>query len=353
MASRGVSQAEIAKRLGISRNAVSLALSGRPGVSMETREAVRRTAQILGYRRRARKADRQGLQTIALLFNESLLHFPETMFFGPVLQHLQKELALRGYHLMVFGVSDEDDRQLNLPSWPPGTVQGILALSRFSPRFVLGLQERAPVIWIDHYDETVPCDKVVTENRLGSFLAVDYLVGSGLDRIGFFGGVNLAPSYAERLHGYRTALTRRGIALKPAWEWTEADVDPVRIAAFLDALNEHPDAWFCVNDVLAVNLLRVLQERGLSVPDDVAILGFDDLALAETASPALSSVHVDVGYYAARVVASLARRLEDPQCPVEVVRIMPTLVARVSTAVTGAQLAAAGPERPPSEGQAR
>lgn len=333
MTTRRISQSDIARQLGLSKNAVSLALAGNPGVSEETREAVRRTAQDMGYRPRVRSHERgQGLQTIALVFNEGLLHFPETMFFGPVLQHLQKELAIRHYNLMVFGISDEDERAMKLPPWPPSSVQGILVLSRFSPEFVNALQSKAPIVWIDHYDETVACDKVLTENRLGSFLAVDYVARLGHRTIGFLGGVDLAPSYRERLHGYRVALERHGLPVNPAWQWLEADVEPERIAAYWDGLGEYPSAWFCVNDVLAVNLLRVAQDRGFAVPEKTVIVGFDDLQLGRTTAPPMTSMHVDVPYYASRVIEVLARRLEDPNAPIEVVRIMPHLVIRGSTA---------------------
>jgi len=328
-----ISQSDIARTLGLSKNAVSLALSGNPGVSDETREAVRKTAQELGYRRKLRNSRSSGqLQTVALVFNEGLLHFPETMFFGPVIQHLQKELQRRQYNLMVFGISDEDESALRLPPWPAGTVQGILVLSRFGPEFVAALQTKAPVVWIDHYDETLACDKVLTENRLGAFLAVDYLAKIGHREIGFFGGVGLSPSYVERLSGYRAALERNHLRVESSWEWTVADVDPDKILAYWKGLTHRPSAWFCVNDVLAVNLLRVLQEHGVAVPQETAVLGFDDLQLARTTNPEVSSMHVHLPYYATRVGAVLSARLDDPTRPIEVVRIMPTLVARGSTA---------------------
>jgi len=329
------SQSDIARTLGISKNAVSLALSGNPGVSDETRDAVRKTAEELGYRKKVRQTRSSSqLQTVALVFNEGLLHFPETMFFGPVIQHLQKEFQARGYNLMVFGISDDDEQAMRLPAWPAGAVQGIIVLSRFGPQFVAALQSRAPIVWVDHYDDSLACDKVLTENRLGAFLAVDYLAKLGHQAIGFFGAVHLSPSYAERLRGYRSALDRHQLTEEASWVWSEADVDSSKIFAFLEGLKHMPTAWFCVNDVLSVNLLRVLQDRGVSVPQEVAVLGFDDLQIAQTTQPGVSSMHVHVPYYATRVGAVLSARLEDPLRPIEVVRIMPTLMVRGSTATT-------------------
>ncbi len=325
MSARKPSMADIAHALGISKNAVSLALAGSPGVSEQTRAAVHQMARQLGYRRKPRR--QRSLRGVALVFNESLLQPPATIFFGPVIQNLQKELARRECILTVFGVSDADERAMRLPAWPPGNIEVILVLSRFSPEFVRALKARAPVVWMDHYDATVACDKVVTENRHGAFLGVRHLIDAGHTTIGFMGDLQHSPSYAERWEGYRLALESCG--LHPSWQWTEANPD--LIALFWDGLSDYPSAWFCVNDLLALDLLHLAQERGLRVPNDVAIVGFDDLEPAQATAPAITTVHVDVEYYASRAVEVLANRLDQPDRPSETIRIAPILVIRESS----------------------
>jgi LacI family transcriptional regulator len=187
------------------------------------------------------------------------------------------------------------------------------------------------VVWIDHYDATIACDKVVTENQIGAFMAVNHLITAGHKNIGFLGDVQHSPCYVERWQGYQTALERGGLKPEPAWQWTDAEEQPDKIAAYWEGLSERPSAWFCANDILAVHLLRVVQERGFSVPAEVAVVGFDDLRLAQTSVPQVTTVHVGAEYYAARAVEMLADRLEHPDRPPEVVRITPSLVVRGST----------------------
>ncbi len=319
--------ADIAQVLGISKNAVSLALSGNAGVSDQTREAVHRTAQQLGYRRRGRGRTR--LRSVALIFNESLLQPPATLFFGPLIQNLQKELGRRNFSLTVFGVSDADERAMRLPPWSKGAFEGIVVLSGFSSPFVRELQTRAPVVWMDHYDATVSCDKVVTENRLGAYVGTKHLIDAGLTRIGFLGDVNHSPSYLERWQGYRLALQSHDLSSPDCWQWTTADPD--RLEPYWKGLADRPSGWFCVNDILAARLVHHVQACELAVPEDVAVVGFDDLQLAQLTVPSITTMHVAVEYYTARAVEVLTNRLEHPGQPPELIRITPFLVVRESS----------------------
>lgn len=320
---------DIANRLGISVNAVSLALAGRPGVSAETRRAVESVAKELRYRAAGRRVAQGG--RIAIVFNELLLHPPATLFFGPVLLHLQRALAQRSYSLTVFGISDREEADLHLPFETPAPFQAIVLVAGFSSAYVRALQALAPVIWIDHYDPLVPCDKVLTDNCLGAALAVQHLVESGHQAIGFLGDIGHSPSYVERWQGYGLALEHFRADRVDAWEWTTADERFESVQAFWDGLRTYPTAWFCANDILAANLLRAVQARGGVVPDDVSIVGFDDLQLAQTTSPTLTTVHVPVDQLAHRAVDLMARRLDRQEEPKELLRIAPTLIVRESS----------------------
>lgn len=331
MSTQRPSMGDIAEALGISKNAVSLALAGKTGVSSQTREAVQKMAGDLGYHRRPRTGYPHKLRTVALVFAESLLRPPATLFFGPLIQSLQKALAQNDCSLTVFGVSESDAEAMRAPAWPNGAFEGILALSSFKPQFIEALQQRAPVVWVDHYHAAVACDKVVTENRLGAYLGVEHLIGLGYQRIGFMGNLAHAPGYVERWEGYRLAIEDHRLPWRPSWIWMTADENSDRIAAYWNQLAERPQAWFCVNDILAVNLLQIAQRQGLSVPEDVAIVGFDDLQLAQTSAPTITSLHVDVEYYAMRAVEVLISRLEHPGRPAEILRLAPFVAVRESS----------------------
>ncbi len=188
----------------------------------------------------------------------------------------------------------------------------------------------APMVLVDHYDSTFPCDKVLTENEVGAFLAVRHLVELGHRLIGFVGEVERTPSYRERWRGYRTAMRRFGLDVPAVWEQTAVtEMDTIES---LEALSSSPTAWFCANDIYASNVIRFLQDSGLQVPGDVAVLGFDDLPLTLTTSPPITTVHVDAERYARHVVDQLMHRIDTPDAPFLSIRIAPELVLRESTA---------------------
>lgn len=330
---------DIADRLGISKNSVSLALAGDRGVSMETRRKVLAVARELGYSRGRRAQSARGTTAVAVVFQERLLHPPATLFYGPILQFLQQELADRNATLSLFGVSPEDESAERVPPTLRAGVQGIIVLSRLRSEYLEALAALAPMVLVDHYDSTFPCDKVTTENELGAYLAVRHLVTTGHRAIGYVGEIQRAPSYRERWTGYRAAMARLGLDVRPEWE--RLTVVEEAVGGAVSGATTDPTAWFCANDIYASNLVQHLKASGVAVPEDVAVVGFDDLPLTLTTSPSLTSLHVDPRYYAQQVVDQLMNRLEHPDRPGHVLRIAPRLVIRESA--PAASLAWVGP----------
>ena len=184
---------------------------------------------------------------------------------------------------------------------------------------------------------------MLTENEVGAFLAVRHLVEMEHRSIGFIGEVGRTPSYRERWNGYRTAMNRFGLPISVAWEQTT--VSEVESMQSLTTLRDGPSAWFCANDIYASNVIQYCHDAGLRVPQDVAVVGFDDLPLTLTTSPPITSVHVDAEYYARQVVDRLMRRIDRPDAPFLSVRIAPRLVLRESTEVAARMSISGGGDR--------
>ncbi len=327
------SMADLARVVGISTNAVSLALAGRPGVSEATRMEVRRVAKEIGYEPRIPRRVANRLKTVALVFNEGLLYPPAALFFGPVLERLQRELSALDATLLVFGISDAEEKAMRLPGGVnTHPIDGIVALSRFVPEFIDVMQRRAPVVVVDHYDPGHGSDQVLTENERGALLAVKHLVHLGHRDFGFLGRLHDSPSYTERWRGYLAGILAAKDKARSLCECLDAEDDIESLRKFFVGIEQHPTAWFCANDVVAVNLLQLCQEASIRVPEQVSVVGFDDVQLAQSTTPPLTSVHVDAQAYAQRVVAALVHRISHPDAPIEVVRIVPTLAIRGSTA---------------------
>jgi LacI family transcriptional regulator len=332
---RRITLADIGGRLGISKNAVSLALSGKPGVSQNTRLAVKRVAAELGYLPPNRHEEGRPLR-VALVAEASIFHRPATLFFGPLLHALQQALLKRHCSLTIFSL--KSDEMEPLPLWLAREgFDGLFGLSKLPTEYLLALASIGPLTLIDHYDPAVACDQVLTENEAGAYAITRHLLDLGHRRLGFLGNLAHAPSYQERYQGFIRAVHAFGPSATSAaeWQWTEAKENSFDILTFYQQLDSKPSAWVCANDLLALSLMDVLQERGVAIPDEVAIAGFDDLDVGIPISRSLTTMHVDVQRYAEMAVDTLARRMHDPIVPYQTMRLVPRLVVRESTECVG------------------
>lgn len=327
-----VSQETIARMLGVSKNAVSLALAGKPGVSEDTRRKIEEAAHRLGYSKPTiRKRQQEHPRTVGLVVREGFLH--EKLFFGPLITFLQHELSIRGMNSAVYAVTPQDEQDLHAPPWVGNaSLVGLLTVSKVSREYLDLLSAVAPLVLVDHYDPSIPHDAVLTANVVGGYMATAYLFSLNHRDIGFLGvfNPNGAPSNVERAFGYRLAL-ESNLGSRAPWICAiPEDADESAIAHWLDNNARSPSAWFCSNDIVAFQLTRCLKSRNLQVPGDISIVGFDDLPLAILNEPPLTTFRVDPTVFARRAVDRLFWRLENPHAPVEHLSIRPTFIARES-----------------------
>lgn len=332
-----VSQRSIADAVGVSKNAVSLALAGKQGVSDETRQRIIAVANELGYEKKPRRrvSPRPQPKTrpaVGMFIRERYVE--EQQFFGPLLAKLQHLVATKGHHTFVHSLSPDDESQERLPPWiNEESLGAIMVVSKVSTDYLRRLAHRAPLLLIDHYDPLVASDAVLTDNIVGGYLATEHLWEFGHRRIGFMGYFSRsgAPANYERAFGYQMAMTvLPDDPVSPIVHWVDDEHDETSMRGFLDSLTDPPTAWFCANDLIAFHLVRCLADHGREVPRDVSVVGFDDLPLATLSVPPITTVRVDTSQYAARSVERLAWRLGHKDGPIERVTIRPTLVQRDS-----------------------
>jgi LacI family transcriptional regulator len=334
--SRTISQESIAQAVGVSKNAVSLALAGKPGVSEKTRQRVVQVAEQLGYSKPEiaprRKARRAQAQTIGIVVRETFLQ--ETLFFGPLLAFIQHQVAALGMNTLVHALSPEEEEAVQMPDWLDSqNLSGLLTISKISTKFLDALSRHLPMVLVDHYDPLVACDAVLTANMVGGFVATHHLITLNHDHIGFMGLITSdgAPSNYERAAGYQMALTTNPRCTGPEMCLLASETDSVTLSKQLDDLSTMPTAWFCANDVVAFHLVRCLRDRGVDVPNDVSVVGFDDLQLATVSEPPLTTLRVDPNLFARRAVDRLVWRMNHPDVAVEHLSIRPTFISRAST----------------------
>ncbi len=323
---------DVAARAGVSKSLVSLALQNAPRVSPETRAAILAAAGELGYRRNA-AAHALGAgrtRTIGVFVLD--LHNPVT---ADVLDAVQAEARRRDYRtIVVVGGDDADAERAELEKLLEFRVEGVIALGH---RLPAGLEAavgaHCPGVVIGSAHGPVPhLDSVSTDDVQGAGLAVDHLVALGHRRIAYIDGGSSSVA-RDRRRGYRSAMTRHGLAdaicVIPG-SFTDEGGHRGACRA-LDAADP-PTALFVVNDLAAIGALAAVAERGLSVPDDVSVVGFDGTRLAGLRPLSLTTVGQPLAELGTLAVARLCGRLDGDPPGQSRTRLPPTLVERRTTA---------------------
>lgn len=312
---------DIAEAAGVSIGTVSRALKNQRGLSDETRRAVRRIARELGYdatRLRSAKAQR-----LVFLLHRQHSSFATNSFFSNVLHGVEEACRDFGVAptLLTTGPADPVRDQLRLHEPDVVLAAGYFEAEVLS--LVAGLE--LPMALVDFWMPGQP--SVNPDNVQGGFLATRHLLDIGRRRIAYIAGSLAHFSIRERNHGYRRALYEAGVLADPdldvvAPPGVESDRGAAQAMRQLLRLRQPPDAVFACNDMAALAALQVCQEAGLRVPQDLAIVGFDDIAAAAGASPALTTLRVDKEALGRAGVELLMRGHEMPQqmvLPVELV----------------------------------
>lgn len=286
---------DIADATGLSLATVSLALNDKDGVSPENRQRVVDVARNLNYERPIPRS-RQTLSTISVIIERLPVSIASDPFNRPILQGLEATARRYGYRVAMEFVGLEDHPDTG--HWTQGSTAGVIILGGgdLSPEWVQAAADSAiPVVMVDHVVPGLDLPAVVSDNLAGAHAMTKYVLEMGHRRIGFIRGPSKYWTLSERLAGFMLALQQAGV-------WLDQDLMPPRIShseekgygemqIMLD-LPEPPTAVVAVSDKAAVGAYRAAQERGLSIPHDISIVGFDDIEVARALNPPLTTVHI-------------------------------------------------------------
>jgi LacI family transcriptional regulator len=323
----------IAAAVGVSPTTVSHALSGKRAVSPETRDRILAEIARQNYRPNmvARSLRRRKTQSVALLVADIA-----NPYYPAVARAVHDALAAEGYVYFI-GNTDGDagaERTLveeMVARGVDGIIMQPMALSVARVRAVAGPAMPLVVIANDAGDAAV--DQVGTDDARGISEAVAFLVGKGMDRVGFVGGPPDAAPGPVRLAAFRAAVRDAGLDVPERWiEHTSFTRDGgATAAARLLGRADRPRAVLCANDLIAIGVLDAARRAGLRVPDDLAVVGFDDIEMADLVTPRLTTIinpAAAVGDAAGRTM--LLRLERGPRAPYERVVLPTRLVIRES-----------------------
>lgn len=334
--SQRVTMEDIARRAGVSLATVSLVLRDKPGINEETRRRVFDAAQVLGYQKRPSLVSGPQLQQIGALMKARPDDLPyANPFYGPILSSIEAACRKRQINLLVAAVPvDVDNHPQELPRMlVEDQLDAIILVGAFVDRTINQILQRPgkPVVLIDSYALDASYDAVVSDNYRGAYQAVSHLVAAGHHHIALIGTLPDAyPSIAERRRGYEQALRDNAIDER---YFADAHLIAAEVATATTALlRRFPQvtALFCANDMVAIEAMAAARAIGRKLPDELSVIGFDNIETAAHVTPALTTMGVDKVSMGRLAVQLLLHRLEAPDGSSVTAVLRPTLVERAS-----------------------
>lgn len=343
------SMQDIADRLGISKNTVSLALRGKNGVSEKVRGRVRKAAIDLGYAGYGRLRERTDTTCFVVVVPEYVR--VDTSFYYKVILGMEQHGTAKGIHVIVRSLSAEQEGKRRPPNLiEPMKVDGFVTVGNVSEAYVASLLKTdLPVVAVDNTYPSLGVDCVKTDDEGGGWKATNYLLGMGHRRIGFVGPVLAAQGYFGRWMGYLKALLSVGVTdcerfcltdyVRTMPNVSHMDIEP--IDRFIARLSPLPTAFFCANDVVAQTVIKVLSLRGIKVPEEVSVVGFDNADNSMLLVPGLTTVNIFRTAMGQRVIETMLERVASPEARTGVYSLSTSFVERDSVR----RLSRAGQER--------
>ncbi|MEV7006902.1 LacI family DNA-binding transcriptional regulator [Streptosporangium sp. NPDC051022] len=323
----------VAALAGVGRGTVSRVINGSPKVSEKARDAVQRAIRELGYvpNRAARALVTRRTDTVALVVSESELRVFDEPYFAGTIRGIGSALSETGLQLILAMAQSQQDHE-RLEHYLTGQhVDGVLLISLHGADPLPGRLEAmgVPTVIGGRPVGLDPYSYVDVDNRAGARQAVKYLLGRGRRRIATIAGPQDMGVGVDRLAGYRDALLATGVPELVAYgDFSEES----GVAAMRKLLADSPhlDAVFTASDPMALGAMRVLREEGRGIPDDVAVVGFDDSPAGAHSSPALTTVHQPTEAMGRQMAHLLVARINGERLEQPVVILDTHLVERAS-----------------------
>lgn len=326
--------ADVAARAGVSVATVSRALSGdSKQVSNPVLQRIIDAAEELEYipNNLARNMRSGTTRILGLIISDI-----GNPFFTAVARGAEDVAQLQGYSLVLSSTDENPERE--------AASLGVMAAERVAGLIIATTNENGTalrrihdmgmaVVAIDRHIENLPTDSVVVDNESAAHEAVSHLVKLGHRRIAIVGGPRDADTARERLRGYERALREAKIPLDPALVREGDFREAAGLAMTRDLLDLPipPSAIFAVNNLTTIGVLGALRERGVVIPSEVSVVGFDDIPTGEILDPPLTVVRQPTYRVGAQAAKMLLRRLREPTAPFKEVVLAASLVVRGST----------------------
>jgi DNA-binding LacI/PurR family transcriptional regulator len=328
---------DVAQRAGVSKGAVSFALNGRPGVADETRARILRAADELGWRPNAsaRALSKRRALAIGLVLARPPAQIGNDPYFGQLLAGMEEVLAVKGYALVMSVVGDGDAEVRTYERLVSDQrIDGVVLTDPRAddPRYALLAELGVPAVVVGDPVWSCPYPYIASDERPVVVEAVRHLLALGHRDIGHVSGPRNVAHAVVREQAWRDAMTDAGLPCRESLEGGFSAEGGTRATRRLLDRDDPPTAIVYASDLMAIAGIAVARERGLRVPDDLSVVGYDDIILAQHIDPPLTTIRQDPvaagRITAARLLAALnGMDPDEAWSPPE-----PALIVRGSTA---------------------
>jgi LacI family transcriptional regulator/LacI family repressor for deo operon, udp, cdd, tsx, nupC, and nupG len=326
---------DIAKSAGVSHTTVSRALKGNPAISAETRDRIQKLAQEMGYTPSAVAQSLLAQRTYTVGMVVTTIADP---FVVQVVEGVESVAQQAGYSVFLCTSHDDSDREIDVVETLHRRRVDVIIVtsSRVGSLYRERLDQiRVPIVLINNQSEGQYLYSVAVDDMQGAQLAVEHLITLGHRRIGYAGTARRPRSSRRRMAGYQKALAQAGITLDAGLVSPPVAKNDIKrgAEALAHLLTTKATAVFCYNDLIAIGMLEACRRWGIAVPQQLSVVGFDDIEPAMYVSPALTTVNqprLRLGQQAMNMALDLLndQEVQDQLLPCE-------LVVRESTASPG------------------
>ena len=316
----GITAKDLASKLNLSEAAVSMALRNKGGVSTKTRKMVLEAAEKYGYDfSKIKKAQKPAKHITFVIYKRQGAVVGETPFFSELSEGIEIACAEADFKLHITYIHKNDDVD-NIHFYDSAGIILLgteMQLEDFKPFSNLQI----PLVLVDVYFDFMAYDCVLINNIQGAFSATNHLIAKTQKQPGYLRSSYPIGNFNERADGFYKSLRLHGFSasksivhrLTPSIEGAFADM-----AELLAQGEELAPCYFADNDFIAIGAMKALQAKGFSIPEDIAIIGFDDLPMTAYLEPPLTTIHVPKKYIGEMAVKRLVEIINKKQSPVKI-----------------------------------
>ncbi|PWJ13627.1 LacI family DNA-binding transcriptional regulator [Ruminococcus flavefaciens] len=315
----GVKMLDIATKLGVSVVTVSNALAGRDGVSEQMRRKICETAEKMGYKPSNTKSEKKRLampkigKNVGILTSERFVGARGT-FYWELTASISNQLSQLNVCTVYECVTADSEKNGILPNMvTDNKVDGIIVIGQVHRSYIDCLSKLTmPLMFVDFYDNRYNIDSVISDSFNGGYMLTDHLVEKGHRKIGFFGTLNATSSINDRYLGYVKCIMENELEFRNEWIIGDRNERGI-LNDKIDFPDEMPTAFVCNCDETAFRVISALKSKGVRVPEDISVVGYDNYTVSSICIPTITTVEVDLSKMAEVSVGIMAKKLADPE----------------------------------------